>query len=154
MMRGGIGKAEAMIADLQAEREVLRGMVADLDQVLEDKRRLVRELDVALSGEDGAAEQASLCDLIGPAKKLRERVHELEAEINHPVSREQLTGLLDSAVLGRKEAERERDELRRVLALIPIESSEHRSESFELRMPGHVFANIFWINEVGRAKPD
>lgn len=30
----------------------------------DDVNRLVRELDVALNGEDGAAEQASLCDLV------------------------------------------------------------------------------------------
>jgi hypothetical protein len=44
------------------------------EAVLADHRRLVRELDVALFGEEGAAPQASLCDLIGPAKALREQV--------------------------------------------------------------------------------
>lgn len=43
----------------------------DYEQVLADHRRLVRELDVALSGEAGAAKQASLCDLITQARQLR-----------------------------------------------------------------------------------
>ena len=44
---------------------------ADYEEVLADNRRLTRELDVALHGESGAARQASLCDLIGPARELR-----------------------------------------------------------------------------------
>lgn len=40
---------------------------ADYEEVLADHRRLVRELDVALNG-DGAAKQASLCDLVAQAK--------------------------------------------------------------------------------------
>jgi len=41
------------------------------EEVLADKRRLTRELDVAMHGEEGAAKQANLCDLIEPARKLR-----------------------------------------------------------------------------------
>ncbi len=52
--------------------------LADYKAVLDDKRRLIRELDVALHGEEGAAEQASLCDLIAPAEKLRAEVTRLE----------------------------------------------------------------------------
>lgn len=33
-----------------------------------DTQRLVRELDVALNGEDGAAKQASLCDIVAQVK--------------------------------------------------------------------------------------
>lgn len=47
--------------------------VADYEEVLADHRRLVRELDVALHGEAGAAKQASLCDLIEPARQLRRK---------------------------------------------------------------------------------
>lgn len=39
--------------------------VADYEEVLTDHRRLVREIDVIINGEDGAAKQASLCDLVG-----------------------------------------------------------------------------------------
>lgn len=43
---------------------------ADYEEVLADHRRLVRELDVALNG-DGAAQQASLCDIVGQVKDRR-----------------------------------------------------------------------------------
>lgn len=48
--------------------------IADYEEVLADHRRLVRLLDVALHGEGNAAPQASLCDLIEPARRLREAV--------------------------------------------------------------------------------
>ncbi|WP_236209899.1 hypothetical protein, partial [Pseudomonas tohonis] len=35
------------------------------DSSMYEVKRLVRELDVLLNGEEGAAEQASLCDLVG-----------------------------------------------------------------------------------------
>lgn len=35
-----------------------------------DINRLVRELDVALNGEDGAAKQASLCDVVAQVSKV------------------------------------------------------------------------------------
>lgn len=37
---------------------------ADYEEALADHRALVRRLDVALNGHDGAAKQASLCDLV------------------------------------------------------------------------------------------
>lgn len=36
----------------------------------DDVKRLVREIDVALNGEEGAAEQASLCDVAGQLKRV------------------------------------------------------------------------------------
>ena len=54
------------IALLQRERRV-----AELEEVLADKRRLAREIDIALHGEEGTAKQASLCDLVHPARQLR-----------------------------------------------------------------------------------
>lgn len=72
-------KAEAeqsrALAQAQAER------IADYEAVLADKRRLAREIDVAMHGEEGAAKQASLCDLVEPARMMRERVAALEAEV-------------------------------------------------------------------------
>lgn len=41
--------------------------IQDYEDVLTDNRRLVRELDVALNG-DGAAKQASLCDIVAQVK--------------------------------------------------------------------------------------
>jgi len=43
----------------------------DLQEVIDDYRRLTRELDVALNG-DGAAKQASLCDIVAQVKRERE----------------------------------------------------------------------------------
>lgn len=40
---------------------------ADYEEVLADHRRLVREIDVMING-DGAAEQASLCDLFSQVR--------------------------------------------------------------------------------------
>jgi hypothetical protein len=45
-----------------------------LKGVLDDKHRLARELDIAMHGEQGVAAQASLCDLIEPARRLREKL--------------------------------------------------------------------------------
>ena len=50
--------------DLQAE-------LADYKECAEDKKRLCWEIDVIISGKDGAAKQASLCDLVGPIKHLQ-----------------------------------------------------------------------------------
>ena len=47
--------------------------IADYEKVLADHLRLVRELDVALNG-DGAAKQASLCDIISQVKDKRWRL--------------------------------------------------------------------------------
>lgn len=47
------------------------GLVSQCDDLLkvkEDHDRLVRELDVLLNGVDGAANQASLCDLVAQLK--------------------------------------------------------------------------------------
>jgi len=60
------------------ENAALHVKIADLESVLEDKRRLTRELDVAMHGEKDAAKQASLCDLIRPAERLRDRIIKLE----------------------------------------------------------------------------
>jgi hypothetical protein len=42
---------------------------ADYEAVLADHRRLVRELDVILNGHEGAAEQASLCDIVSQLRR-------------------------------------------------------------------------------------
>ena len=46
---------------VKAQRDELLKVTADHD-------RLVRELDVLLNGEEGAAQQASLCDLVSQLK--------------------------------------------------------------------------------------
>lgn len=60
--------------------------IEDYKEMFEDHKRLVRELDIAVYG-DGAAKQASLCDLIMPIKnkiaELEQKVAELQAEIEN-----------------------------------------------------------------------
>lgn len=51
----------AMLRQLYAENEAYK-------ECQDDKNRLVRELDVALNGAEGAAKQASLCDIVGQVK--------------------------------------------------------------------------------------
>jgi hypothetical protein len=66
---------EADLRQVIANRDAL---LADYQEVLTDKQRLTRELDIALHGEEGAAKQAGLCDLIQPARQLRATIDLLE----------------------------------------------------------------------------
>src|SRR5687768_16174004 len=63
--------AAGHLIDLLARAETAERRVTDLEEVLADKRRLAREINIALHGEDGAAKQASLVDLVHPARQLR-----------------------------------------------------------------------------------
>lgn len=62
------------LAEVKAERDGYREWGADV-------KRLTRELDVEMHGEENAAQQASLCDLIGAGKELRERAEKAEAAL-------------------------------------------------------------------------
>lgn len=42
----------------------LKRRIIELESVISDHNRLVRELDVLINGKEGAAEQASLCDIV------------------------------------------------------------------------------------------
>ena len=55
------------------------------EEAAADTRRLTRELDVAMHGEAGAAEQASLCDLIPAAKALRTKTIDAMMEAANPL---------------------------------------------------------------------
>ena len=61
-----------MVQDCTDRTNQLAEANATIKEQSAEKNRLAREIDVALCGEEGAAEQASLCDLIGPARDLRE----------------------------------------------------------------------------------
>jgi hypothetical protein len=50
------------------ERLRLEKRVADFEAADASRRALVRELDVLLNGEDGAARQASLCDIVAQVR--------------------------------------------------------------------------------------
>src|SRR5271167_3701869 len=70
------GEILAYIPDPKELERIVEVHNQDIDYlmgIIEDKRELTRELDIALFGTD-AARQASLCDLIGPAKELREEL--------------------------------------------------------------------------------
>jgi hypothetical protein len=58
-----IGRLVKHIKALRSRVEELERLCADHEEVHADKRRLVREIDVIMNG-DGAAKQASLCDLV------------------------------------------------------------------------------------------
>lgn len=59
---------EMAIAIEAATQEKLLAPLEDYERVLADHRRLVRELDVLLNG-DGAAPQASLCDIVAQVRR-------------------------------------------------------------------------------------
>lgn len=75
---------------LQAkDREIaeLEQTIRDYKEANEDKKRLTREIDVIING-DGAAQQASLCDVVGDIKalvsveaKLKSRIATLENKL-------------------------------------------------------------------------
>lgn len=68
--QGLAGAALAQPSPAQAEQPT----ADDYEEVLANHRRLVREMDVLLNGEEGAAKQASLCDLVGQVSAIvRER---------------------------------------------------------------------------------
>jgi len=45
--------------------------IADYEEAFADHKRLVRELDVILNGEEGAAKQASLCDIVSQVRDIK-----------------------------------------------------------------------------------
>ncbi len=62
-----VAQHERIVAALSAQQSAT---VADYEDCLADQRRLVRELDALLNGEDGAAPQASLCDIVGQVSSI------------------------------------------------------------------------------------
>ena len=51
-------------------RQLLRRLDAT-EEVLADQQRLTRELDVLLNGEEGAAMQPSLCDIVAQVRSMK-----------------------------------------------------------------------------------
>ena len=64
---------------LAQQARMHRALVKAQNEALEDGRRLTREMDIALHG-DGAAQQASLCDLVEPARQLRAELAKWKTE--------------------------------------------------------------------------
>lgn len=87
-----MGTAYSELERLKEELALTRGTlesrernIEDLTEALTGFRLLVRDLDVAMHGEEGAAKQASLCDLIPLAKRQRERLDQLAAGLENCV---------------------------------------------------------------------
>jgi hypothetical protein len=57
----GYCQVESLLASLTKEHEQRMG---EYEEVLTDHRLLVRQLDVLMNGYEGAAAQASLCDIV------------------------------------------------------------------------------------------
>lgn len=58
----------AVNAAIEADRKSYQETIGAYEAAMADHRRLVRELDVLLNG-DGAAEQASLCDIVAQVRR-------------------------------------------------------------------------------------
>jgi hypothetical protein len=99
--------AESRAASAEVEIEMLKTLVADYEEAMADKRRLARMIDVAMHGEEGAALQPSLCDLVGPASALRDRVAALEGALKK---------IRDNAEYGRETYSQDRSETGRSLS--------------------------------------
>lgn len=80
---------------VDAENDELK--VSDYEEVLYVQRDLVRQLDVAMNGEEGAAKQASLCDLIEDARRMRAQL----ATATGAVDKLSRRGLLEQIKLDR-----------------------------------------------------
>ena len=72
-------------------------LINDYEEVLEDKRCLAREIDVALHGEKDAAIQASLCDLVSPARELKAKCDEQDSLLD--LATREFQALMDKARL-------------------------------------------------------
>ena len=66
-----VRKLIEMKIEYRTRAETAEALVRDHEAAAADKRRLAREIDVAMHGEEGAAAQPSLCDLVGSAQDLR-----------------------------------------------------------------------------------
>lgn len=58
------------VTQLQAENAELKAKIEGHKKSEDSHKALVREIDEIISGKDGMAQQASLCDLIGPIRNL------------------------------------------------------------------------------------
>lgn len=68
-----VGDDESLrwFAPAYTQRRQLLKLVDAHEEAKADHQKLVRELDVLLNGEDGAAPQASLCDIVAQMKHMK-----------------------------------------------------------------------------------
>ena len=91
-------EAETPVPD--AEISPLLATRDDYKAAYEDTKRLARLIDVAMHGEEGAAEQASLCDLVDPARQMREAleyINKVCSEADNPNGNNLANGWVDMA---------------------------------------------------------
>lgn len=74
----------AEVARFEREARQPAPDVSDYEQVLDDHRRLTRELDVLLNSEEGAAQQASLADLVAQLRTESKRSQAMTTP-KHPI---------------------------------------------------------------------
>ncbi len=74
----GATRVPDVVKRLLAEKDEWRDKYAHAMDAIDDSRRLTRELDLALNG-DGAAQQASLCDVVSQVKDARWKLVRAEA---------------------------------------------------------------------------
>ena len=72
LSRGTAG-IEILREDSHRNRVLAVDLAEKCDSIREDQNRLVRELDVLLNGEAGAADQASLCDIVAQVRMARKK---------------------------------------------------------------------------------
>jgi rubrerythrin len=68
---------EALDEEIIEHKQIRLQLHKNFEEYIDDKQRLARELDVAMNGEAGAAKQASLCDLVAQAEKIRSTLDEM-----------------------------------------------------------------------------
>lgn len=111
-----LAAARAEIERLTKERDEALSQIEGYKEWGEDVKRLTRQLDVEMHG-DGAAKQASLCDLIGAGKDLKDRAEKADAE--RDLSKKLLRSCIKGNTTLREKAQKtiaERDESRAQVA--------------------------------------
>ncbi|WP_395601178.1 hypothetical protein AB4P95_30165 (plasmid) [Pseudomonas sp. A1437] len=68
-----VGGIELLLEDSHRNRVLAVDLAEKCDTIRADHNRLVRELDVLLNGEAGAADQASLCDIVAQVRMARKK---------------------------------------------------------------------------------
>lgn len=68
------------LAENKAKDQEIERLKADAKEMYDENNRMARLIDQAMHGED-AAQQSSLCDLVGPARDLRLRAETAEAAL-------------------------------------------------------------------------
>jgi hypothetical protein len=78
--------------------EILSQMAQSHGDTMDDHKRLVRELDVLLNGEVGAAQQASLCDIVAQVSRVARSLKTQRAGLLPHFAMVSFSGELESRV--------------------------------------------------------